>query len=1542
MSTVNCAPGTAGSSNRQAKQDLEKIELIQALTNTLRIPKDGLPITDIKLSPTQSKVILESLKLDAISSETYLLSNELSAFNSDPEIIRALRIACEFVRAGEIVSDGMETNQKLAITLSNSSFYKNIVKRTGQVHLAASAALTFYALKTTIQAYNASSEGTLSQKVSATANIVERLGDLGGDVSETITEWRLVSNSKWLDNPASKKIIKGLHYFFSGAEILGKAAEHIRYLVDEDAPLNRKIASSLNVLLDGGGLIANTLTTQAAVKHIEHVIEELKNAAAVKIGKETLEEGDNYLKILSKSEIDNVSKLNPLKKLVRGGLIGAQIAFLAADVIAGGSSLHTLNQHQKDLLKKFTENGDQNHYKLLSDYYGDRFNADLGFFIGKTAIDVVFTSVSTALMLTGAGLPLALAIDFVGAAVSSVLSYAQQKQIENIAMKNVQSIRDWEKSNPGKNYFDGDFQAKYNALKPALQLEAKVVLSSYHADRAFFLSQIFTTKQLTEAEGLFYTNKDGLSSDRLYVSKHTKNVNGEIVGKEGKEYISLDQQNGKIDITLTNGKKQVLLVQPGPILLPGQVKWKTVDTGERGLIDLFKEIFQIQPKWIKENVTPTGSYGKLSSVSDINGKTYFFETKENEHLFIEPKDWNIHLGGDSSHVDFTKFTTRIILNEVEKYQQTERSCTASMNYGTCNEYTTNRKRVVANDNNPKTIKIKATSGDGDDTFLLGSGSHEIDAGGGDNLIDYSAMNDKSSISIKKSENSTDDKLVLLVNKTINGQVYEEFVGKQPIYQGSKKYDAHFRGVREKEVTNWLTEDKLTNINKIHLGKSNNQVDLSGLKQSIEIQSNGVNNDIKLGEGSDKVIINPIDKVFFSGASPSSENLISINRIRTRGGKDHIVIALKQRGQWSRNYDENFICGGTDLDAQGKPTDYQTSDILEYAIIGDYGKDSHLWEHVIAKIGKPKTTNPDQWKDLEKLKKADPNWWKKFNATKKYKFGEEKHMKNLYGDRASLASQFISTKTFIGSQYGVKVAWQSQENIDKDLGLNHHFYKDLSVHDGYLKIERFAPTINDQKSVYSKFYKSLVDPKQLVGTDYAVHINTLLLTKDDDEVTIQDTSGEHALTIQTGQGYDQINLGKGFYTIHTGTGTKQIKLGDGLNHINHIIDELEDTLEASPGGTNSISFNHNLDQTDVGKRVISLHTRDTAYLSNLGIQLDLKAQKSYYYFKDEYFDTLTAANEGYGSNLQNIQDEKTASIKTKYGIGDKIAGFKNINGTKLNDIILGDQQANTINTGDGEDQVNARQGDDIIRLGKGADKGYGGSGDDTFIQDYDNAADTLDGGTGHNTVDYSKTELPDSTSDSTKGLTINLETGLAHLSQETISDLLVNIQHAIGTKRDDTFIGNKQDNCFEGIAGKNTYETKGGTNKLYGGIDQDIYIGGKDGGTDIINDSGGKQDRYRMNMIIDQNKSFIAREDNDLIMKFNDGAKVVKVVGQFDRQNSNRGIEYLESIDGRTYSMAHLLGSVTSGSNQSFNNLGIDWTETHGNNHTLMSSTLLGV
>lgn len=186
------------------------------------------------------------------------------------------------------------------------------------------------------------------------------------------------------------------------------------------------------------------------------------------------------------------------------------------------------------------------------------------------------------------------------------------------------------------------------------------------------------------------------------------------------------------------------------------------------------------------------------------------------------------------------------------------------------------------------------------------------------------------------------------------------------------------------------------------------------------------------------------------------------------------------------------------------------------------------------------------------------------------------------------------------------------------------------------------------------------------------------------------------------------------------------------------------------------------------------------------------------------------------------------IDGKYGI--KHASVES-SGSTGQDIMLGTDEANTIDGGAGADII------------------YAGVGDDTIIFD---AADAIvDGGEGIDTLKAAETVKA--------GVTIDLT-----------QTKYKNIENLIGSKYADKLTGNGEDNRIEGGAGNDTLDGKGGNDILSGGLGADTYIFGKGYGSDIItSDQLNKEDTVLFKDIKYTETEFV-KEDNDLKIITADG------------------------------------------------------------------------
>jgi Ca2+-binding RTX toxin-like protein len=140
--------------------------------------------------------------------------------------------------------------------------------------------------------------------------------------------------------------------------------------------------------------------------------------------------------------------------------------------------------------------------------------------------------------------------------------------------------------------------------------------------------------------------------------------------------------------------------------------------------------------------------------------------------------------------------------------------------------------------------------------------------------------------------------------------------------------------------------------------------------------------------------------------------------------------------------------------------------------------------------------------------------------------------------------------------------------------------------------------------------------------------------------------------------------------------------------------------------------------------------------------------------------------------------------------DTLSGFENVIGSPGNDTITGDNQANILAGGLGNDLVFADGGNDTIIAGFGSD--------------------TIDGGTGVNLVDFSS---------ALTGREIRLDGVLA-------DDLITNVSDVIGTNFNDIIMGSSGNNVINAGAGNDSINVNAGA------FGSDIVSGGA--GRDTLN------------------------------------------------------------------------------------------------------------
>ena len=163
---------------------------------------------------------------------------------------------------------------------------------------------------------------------------------------------------------------------------------------------------------------------------------------------------------------------------------------------------------------------------------------------------------------------------------------------------------------------------------------------------------------------------------------------------------------------------------------------------------------------------------------------------------------------------------------------------------------------------------------------------------------------------------------------------------------------------------------------------------------------------------------------------------------------------------------------------------------------------------------------------------------------------------------------------------------------------------------------------------------------------------------------------------------------------------------------------------------------------------------------------------------------------------------------------------NISGTKLGDVLYGNDKNNVLRGGAGNDTLNGRAG---------ADRLDGGAGDDT-LQAH-GSLDTLNGGTGNDTADYSRFNFHPQ---SLEGLEINLGPRGQGASINEAGDTvvrdgqgneLISIENITGSNRNDRLSGDDGTNRLNGGGGNDELNGGTGGDTLNGGAGNDTLDGG---------------------------------------------------------------------------------------------------------------------
>jgi Ca2+-binding RTX toxin-like protein len=174
-------------------------------------------------------------------------------------------------------------------------------------------------------------------------------------------------------------------------------------------------------------------------------------------------------------------------------------------------------------------------------------------------------------------------------------------------------------------------------------------------------------------------------------------------------------------------------------------------------------------------------------------------------------------------------------------------------------------------------------------------------------------------------------------------------------------------------------------------------------------------------------------------------------------------------------------------------------------------------------------------------------------------------------------------------------------------------------------------------------------------------------------------------------------------------------------------------------------------------------------------------------------------------------------------GDRLFNIENLVGSRHDDFLNGNDQANVLVGGGGLDFLDGRGGDDHLFGGSGDDILHGGAG-----------ADEIVGGPGTDTVTYGDSPVVVPLG-GYNGVVVSLQEGLGY-SGDADGDTLASIENVAGSDHDDFLIGNDGANRLVGLAGNDKLYGAAGDDYLFGDNPAaDPMLGGR--GDDIL--SGGR-------------------------------------------------------------------------------------------------------